>query len=46
MSLSYRGFFIVFLLAFVLGLAGCEQEGTAEKAGQKVDKRVKKPVKR
>jgi cytochrome c oxidase subunit 2 len=26
MNLSYRGFFIVFLLAFVLGLAGCQQE--------------------
>jgi len=37
MSLSYRGFFIVFLLAFVLALGGCEREGTAEKAGRKVD---------
>jgi hyperosmotically inducible protein len=37
MSLSFRFFVIVFLLAFVLGLAGCQQEGTAEKAGRKVD---------
>lgn len=37
MSLSHRGFIIVFLLAFVLGLAGCQQQGTAEKAGQKID---------
>ena len=37
MSLSYRGFIIVLLLSFVLGLGGCQQEGTAEKAGRKVD---------
>jgi hyperosmotically inducible periplasmic protein len=37
MRLSHRGFFIVFFLACVLGLAGCQQEGTAEKAGQKID---------
>ena len=37
MSLSYRGLFIVVLLSFLLGLAGCQQEGTAEKAGRKVD---------
>jgi hyperosmotically inducible protein len=37
MRLSYRGFFIVFFLAIVLGLAGCQQEGTAEKAGKKID---------
>jgi hyperosmotically inducible protein len=42
MSLPYRGFFIVFLLAFVLGLAGCQQEGTAEKAGKKIDKAAEK----
>jgi len=35
--LSYRGIFIVFFIAFVLGTAGCQQEGTAEKAGQKID---------
>jgi hyperosmotically inducible periplasmic protein len=37
MRLSNRGFFVLFFLAFVLGLAGCQQEGTAEKAGKKVD---------
>ena len=37
MNLSLRGFSIVFLLSFVLVLAGCQQEGTAEKAGRKVD---------
>jgi hyperosmotically inducible periplasmic protein len=37
MKLSYRGFFIFFCLVFVFGLAGCQQEGTAEKAGQKID---------
>jgi len=37
MRQSYRGFFIVFFLAFVIGLTGCQQEGTAEKAGQKID---------
>lgn len=37
MKLSYRGLFILFCLVFVLGLAGCQQEGTAEKAGQKID---------
>ena len=42
MSLSYRSFFIVFLLAFVIGLAGCQQEGTAEKAGKKIDKAAEK----
>lgn len=37
MRQSYRGIFIVLFLSFVLGLAGCQQKGTAEKAGQEVD---------
>jgi hyperosmotically inducible protein len=37
MSLSYRGFLIVVLLSIFLGLSGCEQKRTAEKAGKKVD---------
>jgi len=37
MKLSYRGLFILFCIVFVFGLAGCQQEGTAEKAGQKID---------
>ncbi len=32
MKLSYQGLFAVFFLSFVLGLAGCQQKGTAEKA--------------
>ena len=42
MSLSHKGFFIIFLLFFGFGLGGCEQEGPAEKAGQKVDQAVEK----
>jgi hyperosmotically inducible protein len=42
MSLSSKGFFIVLLLSFVLGLAGCQQEGPVEKAGKKVDKAAEK----
>jgi len=42
MRLSHRGFFIVFLLAFVLGFSGCQQEGPAEKAGQKIDQATEK----
>jgi hyperosmotically inducible protein len=37
MSLSHRSFLIVVLLSIFLGLSGCEQKGTAEKAGKKVD---------
>ena len=37
MKLSYQGLFTVFFLSFVLVLAGCQQEGTAEKVGKKVD---------
>lgn len=42
MSLSHRGFIIVFLLSFFLALAGCEQKGTAEKTGAKFDQAVEK----
>ena len=38
MRMTYSGFFIVFYLAFLFGLGGCQPEGTAEKAGQKIDK--------
>ncbi|WP_374089597.1 BON domain-containing protein [Methylomicrobium lacus] len=31
---------LITCLSAVLGLAGCEQEGTAEKAGQKIDRAV------
>jgi len=42
MSLSHRGFIIVVLLSFFFALAGCEQKGTAEKTGAKVDQAVEK----
>ena len=42
MSLLHRGFFIVLLLSFALVLPGCQQEGTAEKAGEKVDQAAEK----
>jgi len=43
---EYKKYFLadkVFLMAClsaILGLAGCQQEGTAEKAGQKIDRAV------
>lgn len=37
MRLSPWGFFIVLSLAFVIGSTGCQQDGTAEKAGEKID---------
>ena len=37
MRQSYRKIFIVLFLSFVLGLAGCQQKGPAEKAGEKID---------
>jgi len=37
MRMSPRGIFVVFFLAFVLGSAGCQKDGTAEKAGEKID---------
>ena len=44
MSLTHRGLFIVVLLSIFLflGLSGCEQKGSAEKAGKKVDQAVAK----
>jgi hyperosmotically inducible protein len=42
MSLSHRNFCIVVVLSLFLGLTGCEQKGTAEKAGEKVDQAVEK----
>ena len=40
MRISCKGLLVVFMLASVLGLAACNQEGPAEKAGKKVDKAV------
>ena len=40
MRISCKGLLVVFMLTSVLGLAACNQEGPAEKAGKKVDKAV------
>jgi len=40
MRISCKGLLVVFMLASVVGLAACNQEGPAEKAGKKVDKAV------
>ncbi len=37
MNRSYGVCFIVIIMAFVFGFAGCQQDGTAEKAGKKID---------
>ena len=42
MRLSTRIFIIVILTAFVLGMASCQKEGTAEKAGEKMDQAAEK----
>ena len=42
MNLTHRGYFIVIMMALVFGLSGCQQEGTSEKAGKKIDKVVEK----
>ncbi len=34
------GLLSVFCLVFIFGLAGCQSDGTAEKAGQKIDRAV------
>ena len=44
-NLSDRVCFIVFL-STILGLGGCQQEGTAEKAGQKIDQAAEKAGKK
>lgn len=40
MRISCKCLLVVFMLASVVGLAACNQEGPAEKAGKKVDKAV------
>lgn len=37
MNRSYGVCFIVIIMVFVFGFAGCQQDGTAEKAGKKID---------
>lgn len=46
MKVSYKGLLVVLMLASVLGVAACKQEGPAEKAGQKVDKAVEQAGKK
>jgi len=40
MRISCKGLFVVLMLASVLGLGACKQEGPAEKVGEKIDKAV------
>jgi hyperosmotically inducible periplasmic protein len=42
MKVTHRGFFIVIIMAFFFGFAGCQQDGTAEKAGKKIDQATEK----
>ncbi len=37
MRIKSTGFFIVLCLALIFGLAACQEDGTAEKAGQRID---------
>lgn len=46
MNISYKGFLAVFLMASVLGLVACKQDGPAEKAGKKVDQAVEQAGKK
>ena len=43
---SYKGFLAVVVMASVLGLTACKQDGPAEKAGQKVDQAVEQTSKK
>ena len=46
MRISCKGLLVVLMLASVLGLGACKQEGSAEKAGQKIDKAVEQADKK
>jgi hyperosmotically inducible periplasmic protein len=39
-------FFFIFFLSAAIGLTGCQQEGSAEKAGQKIDQAAEKSGKK
>lgn len=43
---SYKSILAVVVMASVLGLAACKQDGPAEKAGQKVDQAVEQTSKK
>lgn len=38
MKIIEKSFLTIFYVLFVMGLAGCKQEGPAEKAGKEIDK--------
>jgi hyperosmotically inducible protein len=42
MKQTHWNIFIVIIMAFVFGFAGCQQEGTGEKAGKKIDQATEK----
>ena len=42
MNQTNRVFFIVIIMAFVFGFAGCQQDGPAEKEGKKIDQATEK----
>jgi hyperosmotically inducible periplasmic protein len=46
MNMFSKGFLAVFLLAAVVGLSACKQEGPAERAGKKVDQTVEQTGKK
>ena len=46
MKVSCKGMLIVVLLASVVGLSACKQEGPAEKAGKKVDTAIEQAGKK
>jgi hyperosmotically inducible periplasmic protein len=46
MNRSYGVCFIVIIMVFVFGFAGCQQDGTAEKAGKKIDEASEKAGKK
>lgn len=46
MNVSCKGILVVFMLASVLGVTACKQEGAGERAGVKVDKAVEQADKK
>jgi hyperosmotically inducible periplasmic protein len=45
MNVTHRVFIIVIIMAFFFGLSACQQDGTAEKAGKKIDQATEKASK-
>ncbi len=46
MSLQHKVKVVALLVTLALGVAACQQEGTAEKAGKKIDNAVDKVEKK